>query len=144
LPLFLQWEIGDFNAGAFSGEPGWFQLPFLIVILSTAEEPKLDAVDGLPELPEPWSDVLLRVSVHAQVTEVLKDGRAIIDLGSADGIKLGMEVLFAFALGDGEDAGWQNDRFASEPVGIACAVEPFVAQWAPFNTIAASFVAWAV
>jgi hypothetical protein len=57
------------------------------------EEPKLDKAVGLPELPRPWSDFLLKRQLHGRVIHVLNDWRAIVDLGSGAGLRVGMELL---------------------------------------------------
>jgi hypothetical protein len=57
------------------------------------EEPKFDKAVGLPELPRPWSDFLLKRPLQGKVIDVLNDGRAIVDLGSDAGLRVGMELL---------------------------------------------------
>ena len=72
------------------------------------EEPKLDSADGLLERNKPWSEFLLKKPVQGHVTGVLKDGRAIIDLGSAEGVKFGMALLAV-------EKAQQQNRIARRP-----------------------------
>lgn len=51
------------------------------------------AVDGLPPLPEPWGQYLLKAPVRAKVVQVLRSGDAKINLGSAAGLRKGMELV---------------------------------------------------
>lgn len=46
-------------------------------------------VNGLPELPEAWANYLGEKVVVGQVVEVAEGGRARVDVGSAEGVKVG-------------------------------------------------------
>lgn len=49
-------------------------------------------VGGLPTVPAPWNEYLLREPVLAKVVKVLASGDAVIDAGSAAGLRKGMEL----------------------------------------------------
>ncbi len=50
-------------------------------------------VTGLPQLPPHWMSYLLKEPVSGRVVEIHKNGRALISLGSKDGICEGMELI---------------------------------------------------
>jgi hypothetical protein len=57
------------------------------------EEPSLETAAGLPSLPQQWTPFLLKRPLRGQVIDVLNNGRAIVDLGSQEGVRVGMELL---------------------------------------------------
>jgi len=70
------------------------------------EEATLERAEGLPALPAQWGPFLLKRPLRGQVTDVLKDGRATIDLGSREGLRESMELLVEEEPhGDGPAAG---------------------------------------
>jgi hypothetical protein len=51
------------------------------------------AVSGLPNLPAPWAEYLLKTPVRCEVTELLPDLKAKINVGRNEGLKVGMELV---------------------------------------------------
>jgi hypothetical protein len=50
-------------------------------------------VTGFPQLPSQWISYLLKEPVSGEVVQILQGGRALISLGSKDGIREGMELI---------------------------------------------------
>src|SRR5262249_8681307 len=57
------------------------------------EEPSLQTAEGLPSLPQQWTPFLLKRPLRGQVIDVIDNGRGIVDLGSQEGVRVGMELL---------------------------------------------------
>ncbi len=63
-------------------------------IVTSTRDARDQPIDGLPQLPEPWMPYVLPKPVTGHVTEVYWDGRAKIDLGRNDGLRVGMDLCF--------------------------------------------------
>lgn len=50
---------------------------------------RVDHVDGVPDLPEPWAGYVRKDLVIGTIVEVMEGGQVQVDLGSADGIQEG-------------------------------------------------------
>ena len=51
------------------------------------------AVTGRPEVPEQWSDYLLKAPVRAEVTDLLPDLKAKVNVGRKQGLRAGMALV---------------------------------------------------
>jgi hypothetical protein len=76
--------------------------PFYVRILET-DRSRIDGqIEGAPDLPGAWKPFLLSTPLSGKITEVLKEGRATVDIGSEGGLREGMRL---FVTGKKEDAG---------------------------------------
>ncbi len=95
---------GDFYAKMAAKEPGDEVDNKLVSI----EKPY-----GLPEVPERWKSYLLKKPVEGKVVAKLPDHRAMIDIGSADGLKVGMLLLVERKKVNGSDSPYRLARLVS-------------------------------
>ena len=55
--------------------------------------PRRSHSEGLPEVPREWAPFLLQRPVSGTITEILADQVAIMDVGTRDGVRAGMEFV---------------------------------------------------
>jgi prepilin-type N-terminal cleavage/methylation domain-containing protein len=75
-------------------------------------------VSGKPDLPEPWATYLKKHLVIGTIVEVMKGYRAKIDLGTAQGIRVGTTVAV-----QGRESRWRRELKVLSVNETACEVE---------------------
>jgi hypothetical protein len=115
--LLEEREFSDFcNAVNLGLEPrdevhGWFYVRLIQTDRSRAGDalPDIDGkIEGVPELPSTWRTFLIDKPLQGEVTEVLKEKRATVNIGSEEGLKEGMRLM---VVGKKEEAGPINRHY---------------------------------
>jgi hypothetical protein len=77
------------NAVNAGGEPRSVQYSYFFL----RDGDWLKPAPGLPDLPEPWPEMLLHSDIEGRITALGYDGTAWLDLGTNDGLRLGMLLI---------------------------------------------------